>query len=240
MKRPAVRHNPAVPTSIAVVGDRDPSYLTHRELDATLALMPPGVEARWVATDGPEAARLDRYDALWVVPGTPYRDDRAVFAAIEHARTECVPILGTCGGFQHMVVEFARNAAGIADAAHAETAPDAGVRAVSPLACSLVGEVRQVTTLPGTRVAGLCGPGPFAGFHWCKYGVEAAVLDRLVTAGLVVSATAPDAGVEAVELPDHPFYVATLFQPQVGSSETGALHPLIAALVEAAAAVRSA
>jgi CTP synthase (UTP-ammonia lyase) len=66
------------------------------------------------------------------------------------------------------------------------------------------------------------------------------VLDRLVAAGLVVSATAPDAGVEAVELPDHPFYVATLFQPQVGSSETGALHPLLAALVEAAAAVRSA
>ena len=232
--------NPPMPTAIAVVGDRDPSYLTHRELDAALALMPAGVEARWVATDGPEAARLDRYDALWVVPGTPYRDERPVFAGIGRARTQAVPILGTCGGFQHMVVEFARNAAGIADAAHAETAPDTGVHAVSPLACSLVGEVRQVTTVPGTRVAELCGPGPFAGFHWCNYGLEAAVLDRLVAAGLVVSATAPDAGVEAVELPDHPFYVATLFQPQVGSSETGALHPLIAALVEAAATVRSA
>ena len=69
-KRPAVGHNPAVPTTIAVVGDRDPSYLTHRELDAALALMPAGVEARWVATDGPEAARRDRYDAPWVVPGS--------------------------------------------------------------------------------------------------------------------------------------------------------------------------
>ncbi len=65
------------------------------------------------------------------------------------------------------------------------------------------------------------------------------MLDRLVAAGLVVSATAPDAGVEAVELPDHPFYVATLFQPQVGSSETGALHPLITALIAAAAGVGS-
>src|SRR6185437_16592789 len=98
MKRPAVRHNPAVPTSIAVVGDRDPSYLTHRELDAALALMPAGVEARWVATDGPEASRLDRYDALWVVPGMPYRDEQPVFAGIERARTEGIPILGTCGG----------------------------------------------------------------------------------------------------------------------------------------------
>ena len=228
-----------MPTAIAVVGDRDPSYLTHRELDATLALMPAGVEARWVATDGPDAARLDRFDALWVVPGTPYRDDRPVFAGIERARTEGVPILGTCGGFQHMVVEFARNAAGIHEAAHAETDPGAAVHAVSPLACSLEGEVRQVTTVPGTRLAELCGPGPFPGFHWCNYGIEPALLDRLVAAGLVVSAAAPDAGVEAVELPDHPFYVATLFQPQVGSSETGELHPLLGALVEAATGVRS-
>jgi CTP synthase (UTP-ammonia lyase) len=229
-----------MPTAIAVVGDRDPRYLTHRELDAALALMPPWVDARWIATDGPDAARLDRYDALWIVPGTPYRDERPVFAGIECARTEGVPILGTCGGFQHMVVEFARNGAGIREAAHAETDPDAAVRAVSPLACSLEGQMRQVTTVPGTRVAQLCGPGPFPGFHWCSYGVEPTLLVRLVAAGLVVSATAPDAGVEAVELPGHPFYVATLFQPQVGSSETGKLHPLVGALVEAAAGVRSA
>src|SRR3954451_7143274 len=147
-----LRHNPRMPATIAVVGDRDPRHLTHRELDATLALMPAGVEARWVATDGPDAARLDRFDALWIVPGTPYRDDRPVFAGIEHARTEGVPILGTCGGFQHMVVEVARNAAGIREAAHAETDPGAVVRAVSPLACSLEGQVRQVTTVPGTRL----------------------------------------------------------------------------------------
>ena len=50
----------------------------------------------------------------------------------------------------------------------------------------------------------------------------------------MISAHAEDAGVEAFELPDHPFYVATLFQPQVGSSERGALHPLLTALVQAA------
>ena len=73
-----------------------------------------------------------------------------MFAAIKRARREGVPILGTCGGFQHMVVEFARNAAGIADAGHAESDPDAGAHVVSPLACSLVGEERTVTTAPGT------------------------------------------------------------------------------------------
>ena len=80
------------------------------------------------------AGHLDEFDALWIVPGTPYRDDRPVFAAIERARREGVPILGTCGGFQHMVVEFARNAAGIADAGHAESEPDAGALVIAPLA----------------------------------------------------------------------------------------------------------
>jgi CTP synthase (UTP-ammonia lyase) len=225
-----------MPVRIAVVGDRDPRYLTHREIDSTLALMPSGADARWVATDAPEAERLDAYDALWIVPGTPYRDDRRVYAGIERARRKGVPILGTCGGFQHMVVEFARNAAGIAGAGHAESDPNAGAHVIAPLHCSLEGEERIVTAVPGTIVARLCGEAPFVGFHWCNYGVEPAYLDRLVAAGMVVSATAPDAGTEALELPGHPFYVATLFQPQVGSSESGTLHPLIAALVQAAQA----
>lgn len=214
------------------MGDRDPHHLTHRELDASIALMPAGVEAAWVATDGPDARHLGGFDALWIVPGTPYRDEEPVFAAIERARREGVPILGTCGGFQHMLVEFARNVAGMTAAAHAETEPDARVHVVSALACSLVGERRTVTTVPGTLVAELCGEAPFTGFHWCNYGLEPAHLERLVAAGLVVSATAEDAGVEAVELPGHPFYVATLFQPQVGSSASGALHPLVTALVQ--------
>jgi CTP synthase (UTP-ammonia lyase) len=226
-----------MPASIAVVGDRDPSYLTHRELDATLALLPPGVSARWVATDGPDARTLDGFDALWIVPGTPYRDEAPVFAAIAHARREGVPILGTCGGFQHMLVEFARNVAGMPGAAHAETDPGADLHVVSALACSLVGAERTVTTVPGTLVAELCGTAPFVGFHYCSYGVAPAHLERLVAAGLVVSATAPDAGVEAVELPAHPFYLATLFQPQVGSSATGVLHPVVAALIDAAKAM---
>ena len=133
-----------------------------------------------------------------------------------------------------MLVEFARNVAGLADAAHAETDPDAADPVVARLSCSLVGEERPVTAVAGTRVAELCGTEPFTGFHWCSYGLVPEREAALVAAGLVVSARAPDAGVEAVELPGHPFYVATLFQPQVGSSASGRLHPLIAALCAAA------
>jgi CTP synthase (UTP-ammonia lyase) len=221
-----------MPVSIAVLGDRNLEYLTHREIDATLALLPDSVHARWLPS--PEAESAAAADGLWIVPGTPYRDDDAVFAAIRRARTAGMPMLGTCGGFQYMMVEFARNVAGEAGAAHAETDPSAADPVVARLSCSLVGEEREVTALAGTRVAGICGTAPFTGFHWCNYGLAASHEAALVAAGLVVSARAPDAGVEAVELPGHPFYVATLFQPQVGSSETRRVHPMIAALVSAA------
>jgi CTP synthase (UTP-ammonia lyase) len=218
--------------SIAVLGDRNLEQLTHREIDATLGLVPEDVDARWLPS--PEAESAAAADGLWVVPGTPYRDGDAVLEAIRRARTVGTPILGTCGGFQHMVVEFARNVAGMGAAAHAENDPDAPDPVVARLSCSLVGEERQVTAVAGTRVADLCGTAPFTGFHWCNYGLAPQHEAALVGAGLVVSARAPDAGVEAVELPGQAFYVATLFQPQVGSSSTGRLHPLIAALISAA------
>lgn len=124
----------------------------------------------------------------------------------------------------------------MADAAHAETEPDAPAPVVGRLSCSLVGQERLVRAVPGTRMAGWCGPEPFTGFHWCNYGVNSAYVDRLTAHGLQVSAMADDAGVEAVELPlsAHPFFVATLFQPQVGSIAGKPLHPILGAFVGAA------
>jgi CTP synthase (UTP-ammonia lyase) len=218
-------------TRIAALGDRDTGYLTHREIDAAIGLAPAGVEISWLpSTD----AQLDGFDGVWVLPGTPYRDDAAVDAAIRFAREQGMPILGTCGGFQYMAVEYARGAAGMAGAGHEETDPDADAIVVGRLACSLEGQERTVTAVPGTRLAELCGTDPFSGFHFCNYGLAPEHTDRLVDAGLVVNSHAVDAGVEGFELPDHPFYLATLFQPQVGSSQRDSLHPVIEALVEAA------
>jgi CTP synthase (UTP-ammonia lyase) len=224
-------------TAIAALGDRNVSFLTHREIDAAIALEP---RIRWVATDGDDARHIDAFDGLWVLPGTPYRDDDAVLDAIRFAREQGMPVLGTCGGCQYMAVEFARNAAGIAGAAHAETDPDGETLVAAPLACSLYGEERTVVPVPGTRLAAICGAEPFTGFHFCGYGIAPGIEERLEEAGLVIAARADDAGVEAFELPGHPFYAATLFQPQVGSSRATAVHPLLAALVHAATAAAAA
>ena len=226
-----------MPARIALLGDRNLDYVTHRELEAAVALLPDDVEATWVGTDTAAARAPGAFDGLWILPGTPYRDDDAVMAAIGWALESGTPLLGTCGGFQYTVVTLARRLAGIDDAVHAEAGPDGGAQVVAPLACSLIGERRTVTPVPGTRLAAICGTAPFTGFHWCGYGLADAFVARLEASGVVVSARAPDAGVEGIELPGHPFFVATLFQPQVGALAGEPLHPLILAFAEACALV---
>jgi CTP synthase (UTP-ammonia lyase) len=219
---------------IVALGDRDLGYLTHREIDAALALFPSDARARWIATDSRAAHSFDGVDGVWLLPGTPYRDAEAAFAAIRHCLATETPFLGTCGGFQHALVELARNRAGISDAAHEESDPDAADPVVSRLACSLIAEVRLVTPIPGTRFAAICGTEPFEGFHYCSFGLDSAYIRPLERAGVVVGATAPDAGVEAIELPEHPFFLATAFQPQVGAGASGRLGPLLEAFIAAA------
>jgi CTP synthase (UTP-ammonia lyase) len=218
---------------IVLIGDRDPNSVTHRELDATLELLSAKVHAYWVGTDTPEATRTSNADGVWVVPGSPYRDDVAVYSAITAARMSGQPFLGTCGGFQYAVIEFARNVAGLPDADHAETASNAGTLVIARLACSLVAQERRVTAIPGTRTHSLCGSQSFVGFHWCNFGLASAYVDRLAAHGLIVGARADDAGVEVIELAEHPFFMATLFQPQIGSLAGRPLHPVLEAFVAA-------
>lgn len=225
---------------ILALGDRDPSYLTHRELDAAFELIPSGVECEWTATDSREAHDVGSADGIWLLPGTPYRDDATAYAAIEYCLESGTPFLGTCGGFQYASVALARLLAKLDSAAHAENDPAGETLVIVPLSCQLYGEQRQVEAITGTRLAEICGTEPFPGFHWCGYGLASAVERSLQDAGVVLSARAVDCGVEAIELPHHPFFIATAFQPQVGSSQTHTLHPLIHAFLDATRATRPA
>jgi len=224
---------PESSTTIVVLGDRDERHLTHREIDATLALLPAGVEARWVRTDGEDAVALNGVDGLWLAPGGPYARDSAVDAAVERCLDHGTPFLGTCSGFQYACLALARRAG--VRAVHAEVDPSATSAVIGQLACSLYGEERVVTPTPGTTLAATCGAEPFVGFHYCGYGLADQHERTVERAGAVIAARAPDMGVEAIELPGHPFFVATAFQPQVGAGVTGRLHPLLDAFVRAAA-----
>jgi CTP synthase (UTP-ammonia lyase) len=216
---------------ITILGDHDPSMITHRALDAALAQLPGDVEARWVATD---AVGDDLGDGLWVAPGSPYRDDDAVLAAIGRAREDGLALLGTCSGFQYTALVLGRTLAGIADAAHAEIDPGAADPFIAPVACRLDGVRRTVTPVAGTRLAELLGDAPFAGFFFCGYAPTAAAAAALEAAGVRIGAHAEDVGAVALEVPGDAFLMASLFQPQMGALDGEPLSPLITAFLDAA------
>ena len=104
---------------------------------------------------------------------------------------------------------------------------------VTPLSCSLVGRDQTVSLVPGTRSATLYGVERVTEAYMCNYGIDPAWEARLAAAGLRAGGRGDDGEVRIVELDEHPFYLATLFLPQLRSAP-GAPHPLVRAFVEAA------
>ena len=128
-------------TRIALVGDYRPEALAHQAIPKALALAGASLncecEGSWVATDQIESDPLDRlsiFQGIWCVPATPYRSMSGALNAIRIARELPRPFLGTCGGFQHVVIEYARHVLGMTEADHAESNPAAHLAIISPLA----------------------------------------------------------------------------------------------------------
>jgi CTP synthase (UTP-ammonia lyase) len=222
---------------LAVVGDYGPARVTHKATQE--ALLAAGVPFEWVGTVDAAAAPEDelvRYAGFLVAPGSPYVSMDGALRAIRVARERSIPLLGTCGGFQHIVVEIVRDLLGEADADHAETAPGAEHLAVTPLACSLDGTQGEVLLAPGSRAAALYGAERTTEPFFCSYGLNPAYRERLAAVGLRVTGEDADGEPRVVELAGHPFFVGTLFVPQARPPAEAAAHPLIGAWLGAAAA----
>lgn len=225
--------------TIGLVGDYDETVTAHRAiplaLDLAATLLGAEVTFAWVPTEKiADAARVSGFDGIWCVPASPYRSMDGALTAIRHARENAIPFLGTCGGFQHAVVEYARNVLGWADAEHAETAPDAARPVITPLACALVEATGSLRLFPGTRIASAYGTPETVEEYRCRYGLNPAFRAALVAGPLRASADDEAGEVRAVELDGHPFFVATLFQPERAALR-GETAPLVTAFVGACA-----
>lgn len=138
-----------------MIGDRNLEVRAHvaipRALDLAGHGLPRPLEPVWLSTitltHGLEA-RLASLSGLWCVPNSPYASMEGALSAIRFAREQNVPFLGTCGGFQHALIEFARDVLGMTEADHAETNPRAAVPFVSALACALTGTSGMIRSPP--------------------------------------------------------------------------------------------
>jgi CTP synthase (UTP-ammonia lyase) len=226
--------------SIGLIGDYDKSVPAHQAiplaLQRTAEVLHVQVTHEWVPTDEIVAAScIALFSGLWCVPASPYRRMEGALLAIRHAREKKVPFLGTCGGFQHAIIEYARNVLGWADAAHAETAPDAARAVISLLECALVEASGVVRFVPGSRIASAYRAAEAREGYRCRYGLNAEFRSALLAGPLRATAEDEDGEVRAVELDNHPFFVATLFQPE-RAALAGKSVPLAVAFVGACAA----
>jgi CTP synthase (UTP-ammonia lyase) len=229
----------AAPPRLALVGDRSEAVRAHGKIPALIQALVTGstepIEPYWLhSTTIDDPTDVAGFDGIWVIPGSPYQNTDGVLAAIFQARTSGIPLLGTCGGFQHLLLEFARNVCGLGAVENAEQSPEAAELLIVPLSCSMLGEEAPVIVEPGTIAADAMGAGRSTERYFCRYGLSAGYEGILQRNGLVVSGRDELGDARIVELPGHRFFVGSLFQPELTSDPTW-VHPLI---ISFAAAVR--
>ncbi|MDT0268555.1 hypothetical protein RM844_19905 [Streptomyces sp. DSM 44915] len=239
----APAHVPAA--RVALVGDRSPTVRAHSRIPEVLAALAERdglvTDPYWISTgDAVDPGVLTGFDAVWLVPGSPYRSEAGAVAAVRAARERGVPFLGTCGGFQHAVLEYARTVGGLSAAGHANNDPDTTQPLVSPLACSLVGRQGEVRITAGTLAERAFGTERSVERYHCAFALNPEYLPRLRGWGLVFSGVDTEGAPRIVELPGHPFFLGTLFQPELAGDDGRPPHPVIRALVRAAFAYRAA
>ena len=252
-------HNPKHEVKIALVGkyiDLPDAYLSVTEaLRAGAFANQTKLHIKWVASDlceTPEGAKeqLSDVDAVCIPGGFGVRGIEGKLGALTYTRENQIPTLGLCLGLQCMVIEFARNQAGLEGASSSEFDENAKYPVIATMAeqvdilkaGDLGGTMRLGTydakLIPGSIVAGVYGSNEVTERHRHRYEVNNLYRDQIAAAGLVFSGTSPDGHlVEFVELPRevHPYYVATQAHPEFKSRPTKA-HPLFNGLVEAALA----
>jgi CTP synthase (UTP-ammonia lyase) len=228
---------------IALIGDYTASVTAHIAIPPALELAAKAlqveVEPVWIhtakLTGDQELRALLGYHGIWCVPASPYANTEGAIAAISLARTEGIPFLGTCGGFQHAMIEYFRNVIGAADVAHAELNPEAARPVISRLSCSLVEVTGTIHLTPGSLAHRLYGSDCVEEGYRCSYGLNPefapSIRDRC---DLQVEGTDDAGDIRIIRLRHHPFFLATLFQPE-RSSMRGLVHPLVREFVCASA-----
>jgi len=211
------------------------------------------VKIEWIASDTCEtpegaAAMLSELDGICVPGGFGVRGIEGKLGALKFARENAIPVLGLCLGLQCMVIEYARNKAGLEGASSSEFDPETEFPVIATMeeqveiiaGGDLGGTMRlglyPATLADGSLVAELYGASEASERHRHRYEVNNNYRAQIAEAGLWFSGTSPDGHlVEYVELPraEHPFYVGTQAHPELRSRPSDA-HPLFRGLIGAA------
>ena len=237
---------------IGIFGEYDPASPTLPSIEKSIQHAAAGlkiaVEAQWLPTDsllGSELEKkLEAFDGLWAAPGSPYKSFDGMLRGIEFARRRDWPFLGTCGGCQYTLIECARNLLGITDADSAENNSGSKNIVIYPVACAvpdrkpnapkLSGKIPEIRIRPGSYLHSFYKKEIVTEEFFCNFEVNPEFEWAIIEAGFPTVARGAQGEIRAIESPNHRFFIATLFQPQL-SSKPGKPHPIIVEFLRAAA-----
>jgi CTP synthase (UTP-ammonia lyase) len=224
---------------IALVGDFRAEVVAHQAIDKCFGIArksKPQLEPHWLGTENivPGNTRaLEPFKGIWCVPASPYRNTDGALCAIEYARTHSVPFLGTCGGYQHALLEFARHVLGLKNAGHTELDPAAPLPLLDRMQCSLIEQSQKIIVTDDEFRSMYGADSGLEGFH-CSFGLNPNYESVFVGSAMKIAARAADGQARAFRLEGHPFFIGTQFQPE-RKALLGALHPLVQRFFSAAA-----
>jgi len=222
--------------SIALLGEYTPTFPPHAATNAAIehakAALNLEIGYDWISTANIKPSLFESYAGIWIAPGSPYKNMVNTLQAIRYAREHNIPCFGTCGGFQHMIIEYAHNVLDFKDAQHAEYDPYASQLLISELICSLAGREMQLNFTPGSRVANIYGTPTVTEQYYCNFGINPDYIEILKQGPMLITGADAEGDIRVIEWPDHRFFIGTLFVPQVQST-LDQPHPLITAFLTA-------
>ena len=221
--------------SIGIIAEYDPSFPPHAATSSAIEhsreLLGVDIGYQWVSTEKIDDAFFDTFDGLWVAPGSPYKNMDRTLWAIRYARENDIPTIGTCGGFQHIILEYARNLLGFKDANHAEYDPYASNLFISELSCSLAGREMELSFQKGSKVAGIYGSTNAKEAYYCNFAVNPEYLEEIKQGPIEITGSDAEGEVRVIEYPNHSFFIGTLYVPQTRSTREKP-HPLVTAFLK--------
>jgi len=222
------------PVKIGIIGDFDAERQSHKAtieaLNHCASYLEIKLELQWLPTELLEKdiyKSIRQFDGFWCAPGV-YKSTKGVLNAIQFARDNDYPFIGTCAGFQYTIMEYAQNKLELNDVQHAEYDPNASKLIITPLSCSLIGETRKVFVDKSSTVYKYYNKTEVEERFSCNFGLNPKYRQMVDYSGFRIVGTDERGEVRILELFGNKFYIATLFQPQLSSLPTNP-HKLILA-----------
>lgn len=224
---------------IGIIGDYDgrPSHIATQEaIKHSGDYLGVTFVADWIPTVSlleMTTQKLKEYQGIWCAPGSPYQSMQGAINGIEYARVNNVPFIGTCGGFQHAVLEFAKNKLHYEEIGQDTFDLYSPNLFISALSCSLVGQSRKIIINPDSIFYKIYQCGEVDEKYNCNFGLNKEFEVALIKNHFQIAGKDAEGEVRAMVNTRNDYFVITLFQPQL-SSTSEQPHPIVTSFLKAA------